>query len=101
MSNTDYPFTEGERYFTIENCTIVESVWDAQSEELFSLSKNYFRTIWEAWYFYRFTRTEEILNNVVTLLGELKVDDDESNEKIINFLKGYNYFTTAPKLKTL
>jgi len=101
MSNTDYPFTEGEHYFTIEGNTVVESVWDDQSEEMYSPSKLYFRTIWEAWYFYRFTKTDDVLHNVVMLLGELKVDDDESNEKIIKFLEGYNYFNTMPKLKTL
>ena len=97
----NYPFTEGEHYFTIEDNAIVESVWDTQSEELFSLSKNYFRTILEAWYFYRFTRTDEVLHNVVMLLGELKVEDDESNEKITNFLEGYNYFNTIPNLNLL
>lgn len=101
MSNTKYPFTEGEHYFTIEDNIIVESVWDDQSEEMFSQSKLYFRTIWEAWYFYRFTRTDEVLHNVVMLLGELKVEDDESNEKITNFLEGYSYFNTMPKLKLL
>ena len=92
-----YPFEEGEHYFTIENHAIVESVWDDQSEELFSLSKNYFRTAVEALLHYRFTRTDEMLTNAVILLGDLKVDDDESNEKIIEFLEAYNYFNSMPK----
>lgn len=92
-----YPFEEGEHYFTIENHTIVESVWDAQSEELFDKNKMYFRTVVEALLHYRFTRTDEMLTNAVILLGDLKVDDDESNEKIIKFLEAYNYFNSIPK----
>lgn len=96
-----YPFEEGEHYFTIENHTIVESVWDAQSEELFDKNKMYFRTFTEAFYCYRFTRTDEMLHKLATLLGELKVDDDESNEKIIEFLSRYNYFSSTPKISLL
>ena len=43
-----YPFTEGERYFTIEDHTIVESVWDYISEQLHTKSQVYFKTLEEA-----------------------------------------------------
>jgi len=92
-----YPFQEGERYFTIEDHTVVESVWDDISEQLHDNGKLYFKTAVEALLHYRFTRTDEMLTNAVILLGDLKVDDDERNEKIIKFLEAYNYFNSIPK----
>ena len=96
-----YPFEEGERYFTIEDNTVVESVWDAQSEELHTDNQMYFRTASEAIYFYRFTRTDEMLTDLVKLLTDLKVEDEESGEKITHFLEGYNYFSSMPKLSLI
>ena len=43
-----YPFKEGERYFTIEDNAIVESVWDNISEELHHPDKQYFASLDEA-----------------------------------------------------
>ena len=69
---TKYPFTEGEHYFTIEDNTIVESIWDEQSEELYTDKKMYFRTQLEAFYYYRFIRTDEMLDRPA-LKADLKV----------------------------
>ena len=91
-----YPFKEGERYFTIEDHTIVESVWDFQSEEMHTKESMYFKTPVEALYYYRFTRTDEMLHKVVQLLGELKISD-EDDDKVVEFLNGYNYFNSMPK----
>jgi hypothetical protein len=44
----DYPFEEGDTYYTIENKKIIESCWDYQSEEMYSKNKVYFSTIDEA-----------------------------------------------------
>jgi hypothetical protein len=44
----NYPFKEGETYYTIEKDIIVKSYWDYVSEELYSKDKIYFRTIQEA-----------------------------------------------------
>lgn len=96
-----YPFKEGERYFVIEDNTIVESVWDDISEQLHTKSQVYFKTLEEALYFYRFTRTDEMLTDLVKLLTDLKVEDEESGEKIIHFLEGYNYFSSMPKLSLI
>lgn len=41
---TEYPFKEGDTYFTIENDTVVESCWDDVSEELHTPDKIYFKT---------------------------------------------------------
>ena len=95
-----YPFEEGEHYFTIENHTIVESVWDAQSEELFNKNTMYFRTFTEAFYCYRFTRTDEMLQRVVKLLSELSVSEDD-DDKIHELLQAYNYFSSTPKFSLL
>lgn len=40
-----YPFKEGEDYYTIENNEIVKSTWDNESENLFCLLKNYYSNI--------------------------------------------------------
>lgn len=95
-----YPFEKGEHYFTIENHAIVESVWDDQSEQMYNPSKFYFRTVVEALYYYRFTRTDEMLHGVAKLIGELKISD-EDDDKVVKFLEAYNYFNTIPKLHLL
>jgi hypothetical protein len=96
-----YPFKEGEHYFTIEDNTIVESVWDDQSEELYEPTKMYFVNFLEAFYFYRFIKTDEMLRRLVGLVGELETTNDEGNDKIIKFLEKYNYFNSLPKFSLL
>ena len=88
-----YQFNEGERYFTIEDNTIVESVWDEQSEELYTDKKIYFRTQLEAFYYYRFIRTDEMLDSAVQFI--------ELNENSSDFLDGYSYFNSIPKVSNL
>ena len=88
-----YPFNEGEHYFTIEDNTIVESVWDEQSEELYTDKKIYFRTQLEAFYYYRFIRTDEMLDSAVQFI--------ELNENSSDFLEGYSYFNSIPKVSNL
>lgn len=41
---TEYPFKEGDTYFTIEDDAVVESCWDDVSEELHTPDKIYFKT---------------------------------------------------------
>lgn len=55
LDTANYPFNEGDRYFTIEGDTIVESVWDEQSEELYSSDwfKMYFTSLREAVFYYQ------------------------------------------------
>lgn len=36
----NYPFSEGDTYYTIEHDTIVESVWDEESKELYLSDSN-------------------------------------------------------------
>ena len=88
-----YPFNEGEHYFTIEDNTIVESVCDEQSEELYTDKKIYFRTQLEAFYYYRFIRTDEMLDSAVQFI--------ELNENSSDFLDGYTYFNSIPKVSNL
>lgn len=92
-----YPFQEGERYFTIEGNTIVESVWDDQSEELHTPLKMYFNTALEAFYYYRFIKTDEMLTSAVQFISKPNKTDDE----IAEFLESYNYFNTNPKFSLL
>lgn len=40
-----YPFEEGDRYFTIENGDIVESVWDDISEDLYDPNEKYYPSV--------------------------------------------------------
>jgi hypothetical protein len=39
-SDWNYPFSEGDTYYTIEYDTIVESVWDEESKELYLSDSN-------------------------------------------------------------
>jgi hypothetical protein len=39
-SDWNYPFSEGDTYYTIEHDTIVESVWDEESKELYLSNGN-------------------------------------------------------------
>ena len=43
-----YPFSEGDDYYTIENCEVVWSCWDDESEKLHTPDKRYFATEQEA-----------------------------------------------------
>jgi hypothetical protein len=43
-----YPFSEGNDYYTIENCEVVWSCWDDESENLHTPDKKYFATEQEA-----------------------------------------------------
>ena len=52
----EYPFEEGDTYYTIEDEDIVESCWDEQSEELYSESKMYFSNIDDALDYYNKTK---------------------------------------------
>lgn len=50
MSNHswNFPYIEGDTYYTIEHDTIVESVWDEESKEIYLLclhDKEYFDTL--------------------------------------------------------
>lgn len=48
--NSDYPFNEGEDYYTIEDNQVIWSCWDDQSEELYdeNPTREYFQTVREA-----------------------------------------------------
>ena len=45
----EYPYNEGDVYYTIEDGTIIESVWDDVSEEIFDTDKVYYDTLQEAY----------------------------------------------------
>ena len=49
MPEREYPFSEGDTYFTISFGEIIESVWDEQSKEIYLLhDKDYFDSLDEA-----------------------------------------------------
>ena len=61
-SDWNYPFNEGDIYYTIEYDTIVESVWDEESKELYLSNSNrifnysdqqYFSSLDEAVHYFR------------------------------------------------
>jgi hypothetical protein len=89
----NYPFNEGDYYFTIDNNTIVESVWDEQSEELFSPDKMYFETLKEAIFYYKMNRYAEMLESAVNFIETTNERDD--------FMQGYEYFNVKPKISLL
>jgi hypothetical protein len=51
MENIDkYPFKEGDAYYTIEGCEVIESIWDEGSEELYDQNpdRRYYSTAYNA-----------------------------------------------------
>jgi hypothetical protein len=82
----NYPFNEGDTYYTIEGNCIVQSCWDDQSEELFDINEMYFTTLNEAIYFYKYQMNRDMLNSAVNLI----------NDK--DFFEGFEYFNDEPKL---
>lgn len=50
ITKTNYPFQEGDDYWTIENDRVVWSCWDSESEEMHDITPNraYFKTSEEA-----------------------------------------------------
>lgn len=92
-----YPFEEGEHYFTIENHTIVESVWDAQSEELFDKNKMYFKTMNEAIFYHQYTETLSMLVHAVFVIEF----DCPTTPKGAEFVEKYLRFNPKPKFNLL
>jgi hypothetical protein len=91
-----FPFEEGEHYFTIETNTIVESCWDAQSEELYKADKMYFKTMNEAIFYHQYRKTLSMLLHAVSVI-ELDCDTADGNE----FLERFERFNPTPKLSLL
>jgi len=49
MPGQEYPFEEGDTYYTITLGEIIESVWDEQSKEIYLIhDNNYFSTLKDA-----------------------------------------------------
>jgi hypothetical protein len=97
MSAKKYPFQEGDQYFTIEGDSVVQSVWDAQSEELYSISKSYFSTIQEAVYFYKMKQMQIMLTKSIECISNLDCDDEESNRERDRLLSDYYRLDVNPK----
>lgn len=87
-----YPFTEGQKYFTIEDNYILESVWDCQSKEFHDSNKMYFETLKEAYYFYKYSRNAEMLDAAIDYIRFSKSKDSH------HFLEGFEYFNDEPKI---
>jgi len=85
-----YPFQEGDHYFTIDGNTVIESVWDEQSEELYSDDKMYFETINEAIFYYKMNRYAEMLDNAISRIETYNERDE--------LLEAYEYFNVETKL---
>jgi predicted metallo-beta-lactamase superfamily hydrolase len=92
----NYPFKEGEHYFTIETNTIVESCWDAQSEELYKADKMYFKTMNEAIFYHQYRKTLSMLLHAVSVI-ELDCNTADGNE----FLERFERFNPKPKLSLI
>ena len=92
-----YPFNEGDRYYTIEGDIVVESVWDYQSEELYnreiSVCGPLFSTKNEARLHYKSHKLRETLHNVI----ELMIDQQNPSLGIQLFLATYNDSASEPK----
>lgn len=89
--NNIYPFNEGDRYFTIEDQnTIVESVWDDCSEELFTPEKMYFNSEHEAILYLKLERESMLLSILQSALEKISQGEDdpiETAESVLNALQ--------------
>jgi len=92
-----YPFEEGEQYFTIETNDVVESVWDAQSEELYNKDKMYFKTMNEAIFYHQYRKTLSMLIHAVSII-EVECPTSEHGGE---FLERYERFNPKPKLRLI
>lgn len=93
----NYPFKEGEHYFTIETNDVVESVWDAQSEELYKADKMYFNTMKEAVFYHQYRKTLSMLLHAVSVIEIECHTSQDGNE----FLERYERFNPKPKLRLI
>jgi len=91
-----YPFQEGDHYFTIEGDTIIESVWDAQSEELYGKNILYFVTLIEALNYYKYKKALSFMVNAMSFVESCK-PSARRTEMIEDFQK----FNPLPKLSLL
>ena len=93
-----YPFVEGQRYYTIEGNEVVESVWDDQSEEMHDENPNrqYFFTVDEAVWHYRFIRNKEMLDRVMAW-----VEDNTHIRGFGELVEAYNYMNDVPRLSLI
>jgi hypothetical protein len=94
----EYPFEEGDKYFTIEGNTVVESCWDCQSEEMHDENPNrtYFKTVDEASMYYQLKRTREMLSSVMSY-----VEDNQESPSAKDLVEAYNYFNHHPKFSLI
>jgi hypothetical protein len=90
-----YPFNEGDRYYTIEGDIVVESIWDCQSEEMYDneICGPLFSTKNEARLHYKSHKLRETLHNVI----ELMIDQQNPSLGIQLFLATYNDSASEPK----
>jgi hypothetical protein len=90
-----YPFNEGDRYYTIEGDIVVESVWDYPSDELYNreIFGPLFSTKNEARLHYKSHKLRETLHNVI----ELMIDQHNPSLGIQLFLATYNDSASEPK----
>jgi len=96
MSEKKYPFNEGDRYFTIDGNTIVESVWDEQSEELYETDTLYFVTLIEALNYYKYKKALSFMVKAMSFI-ESRKPSARRTEMIEEFQK----FNPIPNLSRL
>lgn len=100
MSAKKYPFEEGDIYFTIEGESVVQSVWDTQSEELYSISKMYFGTIKEAVFFYQMKQMQAMLTKSIECISNFDCDEESYQERD-RLLHDYYRLDVNPKTFSL
>lgn len=89
--NNVYPFSEGDRYFTIEDRnTIVESVWDDCSEDMYTPDKMYFNSEHEAILYLKLERESMLLAMLQSALEKISQGEDgpiETAESVLTALQ--------------
>jgi len=91
-----FPFEEGEHYFTIDGNTIVESVWDAQSEELHEQDSLYFATLKEALYYYQYSRALSFMVKAMSF-----VESRKPSARRTEMIEDFQKFNPIPNLSAL
>jgi hypothetical protein len=91
-----FPFEEGDSYFTIEGNTIVESIWDNISEELFAPTKKYYATLDEAIYSYHYLKALGFIVKAMSFIESRKPSAQRTE-----MIEKFQNFNPRPNISTL
>jgi hypothetical protein len=91
-----YPFEEGDFYFTIEGNSVVESIWDEQSEALRTPDKKYYKTLDEAIHYFQYMKALSFIVRTMSFIETRKPSKAQAE-----LLEAFRNFNPNPNIATL